>query len=611
MVARLFHIINYIMKLINRLTNNWVTILSIVFCAAVMCSSCGGSDNDEDTILDNEENEVKPDADMPDPTGTVTLSLRDKDNGYTYLGNIYITNENFSGYLCHFSSLGKVKGLGNVANIPTTGWVSQIAVKPGHGYVAYDGMRNKYYRIFVTDYIVSTLGGIIGAEIKYQEPFYGKDEAISLDVQSLTFSADGGEQTLIFNKSGVVVFDVKSDKFAVEKASTYDQPFLTNGIAVKAEPNMSPNPIEGTITLTTHCGKKTVIKVTQAGKEPFIHFDEANLNVSAATQTRTITMSGNIPLSNLTASSSTSWCKAELIGNSAKVQTKNSKVKFIGDKPAKPSKAAQSDQDTEYSLSVSIDENPSSTQRTATITVKSKDGKTSATLNVMQEGSQLTCNDTQIGFDKNAGYHTTTINTTAVNWEAESSADWCTFSKNGNQLTIRVTKATEDRTATISFKGFDTKITVHQSKYAVGDNYNENGIEGIVGYIGDNARYIYKYLGTTAWSTENVETGANSKDDGEYNMNVIKRIPHWEDFYPAFQLCNQLNTNGVTGWYLPAINELLLLEVKNPEREYWWSSTEVKDFNDIYAYRRWSFEDRYGYNSDKSQKYQVFAVRKF
>lgn len=597
------------MKLINRLTNNWVTILSIVFCAAVMCSSCGGSDNDEDTIIENEENEVKPDADVPDPTGTVTLSMRDNDNGNTYLGNIHINDENFCAYGCYFSSLGKVKGLGNVANIPTTGWVSQIAVKPGYGYVAYDQFYKKFYRIFVTDYIVSTLGGIIGAEIKYQEPFYGKDEAISLDTQSLTFSADGGEQTLIFNNSGVVVFDVESDKFTVEKASTYDQPFLTNGIAVRAEPNMSSNPIEGTITLIHH-GKKTVIKVTQAGKEPFIHFSEANLNVSAATQTRTITMLGNIPLNNLTVSGSASWCKAELIGNSAKVQAKSSKVKFIGDKPAKSGPTAQSDQWTEYSLNVSIDENLSSTQRTTTITVKSKDGKASTTLNVMQEGCKLTCNDTQIGFDKNAGYHTTTINTTAVNWEAESSADWCTFSKNGNQLTIRVTKATEDRTATISFKGFDTKITVHQSKYAVGDNYNENSIEGIVGYIGDNARYIYKNLGTAAWSTEKVETGANSKDDGEYNMNVIKKIPHWEDFYPVFQLCNQLNTNGVTGWYLPAIDELMLLDIKDIERANKWSSTEVKVYNDAptTAYVRYIYSQ---YGNSKSEKCQVFAVRKF
>lgn len=33
-------------------------------------------------------------------------------------------------------------------------------------------------------------------------------------------------------------------------------------------------------------------------------------------------------------------------------------------------------------------------------------------------------------------------------------------------------------------------------------------------------------------------------DDSEYNMNVIKMIPYWEDSYQPFLLCEQLNKNG-------------------------------------------------------------------
>lgn len=689
MVARLYSYQQHIiMKIINRLTSNWFAILCITFCTTAVYSSCG---SDDDEITPNEGG-IVPGKDMPDPEGTITLSIRDSDNGKTNLDNIIIDNENFTHDYSpniYFASIGSVKGLGNVTDIPTTGWASKVAVIPGNGYVVCDIYKEKFYRIYVTDYIVGTTGGIIGAEVKYQTPFKGKDEAISLDIQSLTIPAEGGVQTLTFNNQGVILFDVKSDKFTVEKASTYDSPFLTNGIAIKAEPNSSSKSIEGTITLTTLYGKETVIKVTQAGAEPFVSFDERELDLTFNQQTRMVGMSGNIAFSDLSASSSASWCKVELIDNSDYMQTKSNSVKFIGGQPIKTTKAAQSDAATSYSLTLSLDENATTTPRNATITVKSKDGKASATLKVvqkvgnvsfrqeqielsaksqikevyftsdldisnlrvksstswckvdfgtyknsiqiecdenpskdsrnaiialqsatgedfaqlevMQVGATFEVSNSKIGFDKSANYRTINISTPVSNWEAESSASWCTFSKNGNQITIRVTAAEEDRTAVVSFKDFDAKITVHQSKYAVGENYNENGIEGTVGYIGDEERFIYKELENAAWSTENVRTGADNKDDGEYNMNVIKKIPNWEDFYPAFYLCEQLNTNGVSGWYLPAINEV---EVIPRDFSSCWSSTE---YNYYRTYGRYSNSS----TNNKGVDCLVIAIHKF
>ena len=39
--------------------------------------------------------------------------------------------------------------------------------------------NNQFYRIYVVDN-VSTSGGVIGAIIKYQKPFKGSDETISM-----------------------------------------------------------------------------------------------------------------------------------------------------------------------------------------------------------------------------------------------------------------------------------------------------------------------------------------------------------------------------------------------------------------------------------------------
>lgn len=650
----------------------------MLFCAAIVFSSCGS--DDEDAL-----GGVDPDKNVADPVGTITLSMRDTKNGNTYLDNIQIENENFTGWECYFASIGAVKGLGNVANIPTTGWASQVAVIPGNGYVAYNNSR--FYRLYVTDYITATSGGIIGADVKYQKPFKGKDEAISLDVETVTIPAEGGTQTLVFKNQGLIIFDVTSKRFQVEKASTNDYSFLADGIAITAQPNNATSAIEDSITLTTAYGKKTTLKVIQAGATPFLELQES-LNLTADQQIQTVELSGNVTFSNLSASSSATWCKAKLVDNTAYMQAKSKKVKFIGDQPVNTSRESSSVASS-YSLQLTVDENTSSQSREAIIIVKSKDGKASASLKVVQnklnillgksqvvfpaiaqqksvyisvssneiekiklesstdwcsanfESSnsiQISCEENpseqsrdaivsllsstgeslaqlrivQNGvsfeltkvvevFDRYASSRTITINTSVEEWEVDSSEPWCTLSKSGNKLTIRVTASAEDRTAIISFKEFNANITVHQRKYALGDNYKEQGLDGIVGYIGDDYGLIYKNLGQAAWSLENVLTGASSDFYGELNMDIIKKRPNWETNYPAFKLCDDLNQNGVSGWYLPASVELWNLYGID---EIVWSSSEYKSYEAQIRNSNFSV-------GRKDQKYYVYAVHKF
>ena len=127
----------------------------------------------------------KPSNSVPDPEGTIQVTVRSTYPGY--MGNSVCPNDcygcffitssnNFSCALYgnwKFASVGKVNGLGNVTKIPASGWANQVAIVPGHGYVgasSYEG-RTDYVRIYVIDWIISTSGGIIGAEIKYQSPF--------------------------------------------------------------------------------------------------------------------------------------------------------------------------------------------------------------------------------------------------------------------------------------------------------------------------------------------------------------------------------------------------------------------------------------------------------
>lgn len=262
--------------------------------------------------------------------------------------------------------------------------------------------------------------------------------------------------------------------------------------------------------------------------------------------------------------------------------------------------------DKQNSITLVYDENVNSEQRSATILIKTKaDNNTIGTFVLTQKAYTFTIPSEHVWFDKNNGNQTITINTTMSELPTPSTdAEWCTVSVNGKNLTIRVTATSNNRTATISFKNKSEKIKVTQSKYAVGDEYNENNITGTVVYMNNEQRLIAKEVGKAVWATENVLTGANDKNDGMINTDKIKKIPNWQTLYPAFALCDDLNKNGVTGWYLPAQNELSKSARINGIL---WSSTESNTSNAWY----YNYSVHNSGSLSKSASYSVYAFHKF
>ena len=669
--------------------SNLMSLLAMIMVTMLTVSfiSCGGDDDNENP---NNGQPVNPGTTVNDPEGTISLSMRNADNGKTYLDNIYISNENFRG--AYFTSVGAVKGLGNVPTIPTTGWAEQMSVIAGNGYVAYS--NNQFYRIFVVSDIVATTGGIIGADIKYQKPFKGVDEAVSINEKNLTFDKNGGSQSLVFNNKNIILFDAYSDQSwcRVQKSSTYDYFFLYNAVTISVEPSSELAEETANVTLKSVYGKEMTIKVTRAGAEPVLTAETSTKEINPDAQTFQIGINTNYNANDLQVSSSNEWLSVKIVDGTNGTRARAAQIRYIGEdyatRAGSNNSAAKS-----YYLEVTAKSNYNSTARQGTITVKGKDGKKSASISINQQNAELsienntlsltarevksasqtirttikseylqissdapwcnvwldnnksgifyyslTANTTgkerkaaitikpnegnlsvkmnitqlkaaiyvskeKIWFDRNTGNQTITITDDLDNWEVESSsASWCTFTKSGNNLTIRVNATNDDREAIIKFKGYSNILNVAQSKYAVGDNYKEGGKEGIVCYMQDDVRKIYKYVGEAMWSTENVLTGANSYDDGQYNTNIIKQIPNWKDLYPAFALCDELNKNGITGWYLPATNE-------NPEYLQ-WSSTESSASEAVmiqtngHGYYQWP-------NNQKSGKHSVRAFNTF
>lgn len=650
----------------------------LIAMSVIACSSDDSTDGDGN---------IKPDANVNDPVGTVSLSMmkgKSIYDGATRIGstNIYIGNDyNFDGG--YFISLGTVKGLGNVSYIPTTGWADMVSVRSGNGYVAYS--NGDFYRIFVEKEIVGTTGGIIGYDVKYQAPFKGKDLELELPATSVSFDKKGGTENIVFNNKEFVVFTAKSseDWCHITPTSTYNYYFLANGLQITADPSNVAATTEATITLTTAYGKKKEIKVTRGGVDPYLTLNETSVTLDAKECERQVGLNTNIQKEDLTISNTaSSWCKAEFVDQTRAIHASAARIKFVGNKPAKAVKAANAAGSASYyALVLKANSNDKDTERKGTITLKSKDGKKSVTLNVIQnkaylyvgnegynevsfdneernavignvytsleyEDLQVSCNEawckpelqkksngyiklnaniskntteksrkakivisnktktlsftmnvsqngvkfvpsqTKVGFDKNYSNKTITINTN-LDWEATSNESWCTLTKNGNNLTIRATPysgSAANRKATISFKGISTKIEVDQSKYALGDEYNENGVKGEVICINDTIRYVGKDIRETVWSTEEVATGATDEYDGRVNMAIIKKISGWKDLYPAFALCDALNTGSVTGWYLPARYELNNINKGGRLRDHYWSSTEIITTQAYYFY---------------------------
>lgn len=148
---------------------------ALMICLIMTAFSCSKDDNPDN-----------PDNAVPDPAGTITANIavystiKIYDNG-TYRGNIswdtpdnfYLNGEYIDVSICN---LGKMKGLGNITQIPQAGFSSParanyfIACESGHGYVIKFG-SGTYVRLYVVESLVSTAGGIMGAKVKYQYPF--------------------------------------------------------------------------------------------------------------------------------------------------------------------------------------------------------------------------------------------------------------------------------------------------------------------------------------------------------------------------------------------------------------------------------------------------------
>lgn len=421
---------NYFMSMLTMLV---VAMLSV---GLASCGSDSGNDNP------NNGQPVNPGTTVSDPTGTVTLAMRNYDNGRTYLDNIYIRNENFQGAM--FVSLGAVKGLGNVSTIPTSGWANQVAVVPGYGYVAYDIGKNQFYRIYVVDEISGTSGGVLGADIKYQKPFKGSDETISIDEKTLSFTNTGGGQSIVFNNKNLVLFDAYSDQSwcKVNKSTTYDTYFLYNAISIYVDAKTTPGTDEATVTIETAYNRVTKITVTRMGSDPVLELAENEKTITAEEQTFNVGFSTNYSIDNMEIENTNDWLNAEIVNGTSSMKAKAKAIRFIGKERQSETQAnTNAGSATSYSVQMKASANYDNQTRTGKITLRSKDKKLSQTLTVKQTGAELAFTKDAVEFECAASTSSMAFTSPIAtkDLQVKSNASWCTAELKDKSVALTVT----------------------------------------------------------------------------------------------------------------------------------------------------------------------------
>jgi prepilin-type N-terminal cleavage/methylation domain-containing protein len=147
--------------------------------------------------------------------------------------------------------------------------------------------------------------------------------------------------------------------------------------------------------------------------------------------------------------------------------------------------------------------------------------------------------------------------------------------------------------------------------YAI-DIFEENGESYVCGDLYNELCWSTEVLGI-AWSTEYINTSADSDTDGKTNTTALIALG---GSYPAAEHCYNLTEGGVPvgTWYLPAKNQLLTgfenLQTENDfQNADYWSSTEYSSDPSNIAYILYTYNGEMTYSDTKDYPASVRCFR--
>jgi len=462
---------------------------------------------------------------VPDPPGTVRLLMRDVYNGNTWItpdyftGSIGMRNENFVwqawGTSIQFASVGEVRGLGEITEIPTSGWANQVAIVPGHGYIA--RQNSNHIRMYVVDWIVGLMGEIIGAEIQFQSPF----ESTEPEANMLVFETEGGNRniTVFSNENWTITRTDNANWYTVYPLS--GERNATVAITITEQ---SLEQRETTLIFNSGGIEFATAVIRQESGVPFIQLDRNTLNFGRGGGTQNITVSSN---DSWTISGGADWLTV-----SPQSGTRNT------------------------AITVTATQNGIAEAREATLTFSSE--TQTATVTITQEAALpvIQLNRNTLNFNSVGGNQTVTVSSNG-NWTVSGGADWLTVSPQSGTGNVTVTiSATANpiilsRTSVLTFRHgtLTATLNITQEARPFDDNPQGlviNGVRWATRNVGTPGAFaaspeapgmFYQWNRRTGWSATGSVSGWNSNPSTTVN---------WA----------RANDPCPSGWRVPTIAEI-------------------------------------------------------
>lgn len=233
----------------------------VLAAAALAFAAVGCGEDDEPTSgKNNTEEQLNPEG---DPEGTVTVNIGNDGNNIMLTENTGIKiqqDNNFIIYNTHrmadIVSMGKAYGLLDVDIVPNAGWSKVVAVLPNYGYLIreYNYGHFTYIRLYVEDYIIDTTGGIIGACVKYQYPFY-PDNTLCLDTLSdAFFLKESNNYTCTIGILHYVPFEVSTNASGNVRDTDLEVEYTENEITISLRHWIAETAASWRVTLTDASG---------------------------------------------------------------------------------------------------------------------------------------------------------------------------------------------------------------------------------------------------------------------------------------------------------------------------------------------------------------------
>lgn len=327
-------------------------------------------------------------------------------------------------------------------------------------------------------------GEIVISALPYGSYRYGINRSVKV-LQTPTTLAVSQTELTTSPEEGSLSFNVTSNSVwtAISSASWCKlSPASSNGngtVNVTVAENNERNNRTATITVTAGNVSRTV-KITQSSAS--LSLDKYSIKFGPTADSQVVKVTSN---TKWTATSNADWCVVTTTNNS---------------------------------ITVSASANNTTSQRTATVTVKAG-GKTE-TITVKQEAPTLSVVPSSLSFSPGSGYSKLTL-TTNAEWTATSNASWCTLSTSSGigskdiDVNVTANNGTATRTATITIKagGLTKTISVKQESPSLSLSLSELSFtpESGTKTFSITTNMAWTAVSNANWCTLNSASGTGNK----------------------------------------------------------------------------------------------------